>query len=114
MAQVIITERLKEEIEKKFKGESVKIFELMRSLEDSPHKGKFIGQVGGIIIKEIRYNNVFRFYFITDGYKLKVLGQNELTGLLIKFVRMSGKKDQQKVIDEIKYVLRNFGEGNFQ
>jgi hypothetical protein len=114
MAQVIITERLKEEIEKMFKGESVKIFELMLSLGNSPHKGKFIGQVGGIVVKEIRYGGCFRFYFITDGYKLKVLGQEELKGLLIKFVRMSDKKDQQKVIDEIKYVLRNFGEGNFQ
>jgi len=113
MAKVIITKQLEEEINRKFKGESVRIFDLMRSLEKSPRKGKVVGQVGGIVIKEIKYN-VFRFYFITDGYKIKVLGQNELTDILIKFVRMSDKKSQQKAIDEIKHILKNFGEGNFQ
>jgi len=112
MAKVIITKKLEEEINKKFKGESVRIFDLMRSLEESPHKGKVVGQVGGIVIKEIKYN-VFRFYFITDGFKIKLLGKDELEYLLIKFVKMSDKKAQQRVIDEIKYVLRNFGEGSF-
>jgi hypothetical protein len=112
MAEVIITKKLEEEINKKFKGESVKIFNLMRSLRESPHKGKIVGQIGGIVVKEIRYES-FRFYFITDGFKLKLLGKDELENLLIKFVKMSDKKNQQKVIDEIKYVLRNFGEDNF-
>jgi hypothetical protein len=112
MAKVIITRRLEEEINKKFKGESVKIFNLMYSLEESPNKGKVVGQVGGIIIKEIRYGP-FRFYFITDGFKIKLLGKDELENLLIKFVKMSDKKKQQKVIDEIKYILRNFGEEKF-
>ncbi len=48
------------------KGESIKIFELLYSLKQNPKKGKPIGQVGGILIKEIRYKS-FRFYFITDG-----------------------------------------------
>ena len=113
MAKVIITKKLGEEINKKFKGESVKIFDLMRSLEESPHKGKIVGQVSGIVIKEIRYGS-FRFYFITDGFKIKLLGKDELENLLIKFVKMSDKKTQQKVINEIKYVLRNFGEDNFE
>lgn len=112
MAKVIITKKLEEEINKKFKGESIRIFDLMRSLEEYPHKGKAIGQVGEIVIKEIKYDT-FRFYFITDGFKIKLLGKDELEDLLIKFVRMSDKKTQQKVIDEIKHILRNFGEGNF-
>jgi len=112
MAKVIITKRLEEEINKKFKGESVKIFNLMYSIEKSPHKGKIVGQVGGIIIKEIKYRS-FRFYFITDGYKIKLLGKDELNSLLIKFIRMSDKKTQQKVINEIKWLLRNFEEGKF-
>lgn len=112
MAKVIITKKLEEEINTKFKDESIKIFNLMYSLEKSPHKGKIVGQFGGIVIKEIKYN-VFRFYFITDGFKIKLLGKNELEDLLIKFVKMSDKKAQQKVIDEIKHILRNFGEGNF-
>jgi hypothetical protein len=112
MAKVAITKKLEEEINKKFKGESIQIFDLMHSLEEYPHKGKAVGQVGGIVIKEIRYN-AFRFYFITDGFKIKLLGKDELEDLLIKFVRMSDKKAQQKVIDEIKHILRNFGEEGF-
>ena len=83
MSKVIITKKLEEEINKKFKGESVKIFDLMRSLEESPHKGKIVGQVSGIVIKEIKYGS-FRFYFITDGFKIKLLGKDELENLLIK------------------------------
>ena len=109
MARVEIVEDLKREIFKKFKGESLKVFQIMRSLGDSPHKGKSLGHVGGLLIKELKYKS-FRFYFIVDGNKLKVFSKEELTDLLIKFVRMSDKKDQQKTIDEIKTILRKFGE----
>ncbi|MDO8516918.1 MAG: hypothetical protein Q7S33_02230 [Nanoarchaeota archaeon] len=109
MAKVIVTKKLEDEINKKFKGESVKIFELIYSLKDNPKKGKPIGQVGGILIKEIKYKS-FRFYFITDGMKIKLLNIEELSDLLIKFVRISDKKEQQKTIDEIKKILREFGE----
>lgn len=112
MAKVIITKKLEEEINKKFKGESVRIFDLMRSFKESPHKGKIVGQVSGIIIKEIKYGS-FRFYFITNGFKIKLLGKDELENLLIKFVKMSDKKNQQKIIDEIRHVLRNLREDNF-
>jgi len=112
MAKVIIANSLKEDIHKKFKKESVRIFELIYSLEENPHKGKPVGQVGGIVIKELKYED-YRFYFITDGFKIKMLKKEELNDLLIKFVRMSDKKAQQKVIDEIKNILRSFGEEGF-
>jgi len=112
MAKVVIASELEEEINKKFKEESVQIFSLMYSLEENPYKGKELFHLGKILLKEIRYET-FRFYFITDGYKLKFLKVSELQNLLIKFVRMSDKKDQQKVIDEIKHVLRNIGEEGF-
>ena len=112
MAKVIIPEYLEKEINKKFKGESVEIFELMYSLEKNPHKGKILGNAGGIIIKELKYKN-FRFYLITDGYKLKVLSVEELSDLLIRFVRMSDKKDQQKTINEIKNILLKIGAEGF-
>lgn len=108
MARVIITKKLEEEINKKFKKESIKILELMYSLRENPKKGQVLTQIGGILIKELRYKN-FRFYFITDGLKIKLLQINELSDLLIKFIRMSDKKDQQKTIEEIKEFLRNFG-----
>ncbi len=112
MVKVIITKKLEEEVNKLFKKESIKIFELMKNLEESPHKGKAVGQVGGIVIKELKYGS-YRFYFVTDGFKIKMLKKEELSDLLIKFVRMSDKKDQQKIIGEIKYILRNLGEENF-
>ncbi len=112
MAKVIITRKLEEEIYKVFKKESTRIFELMYALEENPHKGTAVGNIGGIIIKELRYGG-FRFYFITDGFKIKMLQKEELNNILIKFIRMSNKKDQQKIIDEIKDILRKIGESGF-
>lgn len=112
MAIVIITKTLEKEINRAFKKESIKIFELMKSLGRSPNKGKYLAKIGGIIIKELKYNS-FRFYYITDKFKIKLLDINELNNLLIKFVRFSNKKNQQKVIDEIKRVLRSFGSEGF-
>lgn len=112
MAKVEIVRSLLEEIGKKFKGEAHNIVDLMESLENNPKKGKPVGCVSGIVIKELKYNS-FRFYFITDGYKIKMLNEDALKDLLIKFVRMSDKKDQQKVIDEIKSVLASLGEEGF-
>ena len=112
MAKVSIAESLKNEILKKFKEESKIIFRQMHSLGNNPHKGKSLGHVGGIIIKELRYKN-FRFYFITDGYKLKIMDESKLVDLLIRFVRMSDKKAQQETINEIRKILLNFGPEGF-
>lgn len=112
MAKVVIVNSLFKEIQKKFKGETHKIIDLMETLEKNPKKGRLLGNVGGIIIKEIKYKS-FRFYFITDGYKLKLLDEESLNEILIRFVRMSDKKEQQKVINEIKDVLRKVGKEGF-
>src|SRR3989338_11407636 len=108
----MIAEKLKEEILKKFKQESKKIFRQMYSLQNNPRKGKLLGNVGGIVIKEIKYGN-FRFYFITDGYKIKIMDESLLTELLIRFVRMPDKKGQQQTIDEIRKILTNIGSKGF-
>lgn len=113
MAKVIIVESLEHEILKKFKKESEEIFKLIYELEDNPYKGKELSRVSGIVIKELRYKS-FRFYFITDGFKIKFMKKEELNDLLIKFVMMSDKKTQQKTIEEIKKVLRSFGERGFE
>jgi len=112
MAEVIIVDSLKNEIYKKFKEESKKIFKLIYSLKTNPKKGKELGQVQGLVIKELRYKN-YRFYFLAKGHLLKVLGIDDLKELVIKFIRMSDKKSQQKTIEEIKHILRNLGEGEF-
>ena len=112
MVKVVITKSLEKEIDKTFKKESIKIFSLLLSLKENPKKGKIVGVVGNTVIKEIKYKN-YRFYFITDGYKIKMLLISELQDILIKFIRMSTKKDQQKVIDEIKQILRFFNREKF-
>ena len=112
MAKVEIIRSLAKEIQKKFKGESHKIISLLRGLEQNPRKGRKLGSVGGIIIKEIKYKS-FRFYFLTNGYKLKLVDEESLTEILIKFVKMSNKKEQQKTINEIKNILKKIGEKIF-
>lgn len=112
MAKIEIVTSLFNEIKKKFKTKSHKIIDLMESLKTNPKKGKPLGSVAGIVIKEIRYEG-FRFYFITDGYKLKFFNQESLTDLLIRFVRMSDKKHQQQTINEIKKILINLGFNGF-
>ena len=112
MAKVEIVESLFLEINKKFKKESVEVLQHLKSLESSPHKGKTLGTVGGVIIKELKYSG-FRFYFITDGFKLKCLDKETLIDLLLRFVRMSDKKHQQQTINEIKHVLITIGVSGF-
>jgi len=112
MAKVIITPALEEEIDKTFKHESIEIFSLLCTLKDNPKKGKEVGCIGDVVIKEIKYKK-FRFYFITDGYKIKFLKIEELNDIIIKFVRMSQKKDQKETIEQIKNVLRKLGKEGF-
>jgi hypothetical protein len=112
MAKVEIIFSLVKEIERKFKGEAHKIIDLMESLENNPKKGKVLGSAAGMAIKELRYKS-FRFYFITDGYRLKVMDEESLTDLLMKFVRMSDKKEQQQTIDEIREILIRLGPSGF-
>ena len=94
MAKVEITETLYLEIEKKFKQEGHKVIDFLETLENHPKKGKALGIVGNILIKEIKYKS-FRFYFIGDGYKLKCFTEEQLVDELLRFVRMSDKKHQQ-------------------
>jgi hypothetical protein len=42
------------------------------------------------------------------------MDESSLTDLLIRFVRMSDKKDQQQTIDEIRKILLNFGSEGFK
>jgi len=112
MAKVEIIVSLLEEIQKKFKGESHKIIDLLEKLENNPKKGRLLGNIGGVAIKELKYKT-FRFYFITDGHRLKVIDESKLTDLLIRFVRMSDKKQQQETINEIRRILIDLGSKGF-
>ncbi|MAF99048.1 MAG: hypothetical protein CMH61_00395 [Nanoarchaeota archaeon] len=113
MARVEIVQSLKDEVLKKLKKDSKTMFRLMQSLGENPQRGKTLSTVAGIVIKELKYKN-FRFYFVTDGFKLKCMGEKELVDLLLRFVRMSDKKHQQKTINEIKNVLQTLGPMGFK
>lgn len=112
MVKVEIVLSLFEDIEKTFKKEADKIFDLIETVQSNPNKGKTVGNVAGIVIRELKYKN-YRFYFILDGFKLKFLNKEELQDLLLKFVRMSDKKRQQSTIDAIKDILRKIGPSGF-
>lgn len=113
MAKVEIIDSLRDKVHKKFKGESITVFKHMKSLGENPRKGKLLGQVSGFIIKELKYKR-FRFYFIVEGDKLNFYSKEELVDLLIRFVRMSDKKAQQKTISEIREVLLKIGPNGFR
>lgn len=112
MAKVEIVKSLYTEILKLFKKESVTVLQHLKSLEKHPKKGKLLGTVGGIVIKELRYKG-FRFYFLADGFKLKFIDKEGLADLLLRFVRMSDKKHQKEAITEIRRILLTIGPKGF-
>lgn len=105
MVKILIVKGLFRSIKKRFSSSEVgQILDLFESLRHSPRKGKTVGVMNSIVVKELKYKK-YRFYFITDGFKIKFLRVTDLKSLVIKFVRMSDKKNQKKVISEIKDVL---------
>lgn len=112
MAKIEILESLYMNIEKKFKREAHKVLDLIYTLEENPKKGKELIQIGGILIKELKYKS-FRFYFLVDGFKFKFFSEEELIDILLRFVRMSNKKYQQETIDEIRNILIKIGPKGF-
>ena len=114
MVKIEIVKSLVLKIKKEFNNvEANEIIDLIESLEDNPKKGKLLSSVGGIVIKELKYKK-FRFYFISDGFKLKCLREEDLVDLLLRFVRMSDKRHQQKTINGIKHILHKIGPSGFK
>lgn len=104
MIKIIILKSLRDDIFKTFKRDSLKIYDLIKELRQHPNKGKVLGHVGKISIRELKYKT-FRFYYIVDGYRLEFFNKEKIQELLIKFVRMSKKNNQKKTIKEIKDLL---------
>ena len=110
MIQVKVSPILVKNVKKVFKQKSKQIFELMHSLKQNSQKGDLVAQIGGIQLREIRYNSVFRFYYFSNEQLVKILNEDELQMILIKFEAMSKKgKEQQEVIDKLKADLKKYG-----
>jgi len=108
MIKILVLHSLRNEIYKRFKKDALKIYKLINSLKKSPNKGDILGHVGNTSIRELKYDT-YRFYFILNGNELSLYNKEKLHELLIKFVRLSKKNDQQNTIDEIKTILKKLG-----
>ena len=64
-----------------------------------------LGHIGHISIRELKYKS-FRFYFILDGHRLDLINKDMIKELLIRFIAISKKNNQQKTIEEIKKILK--------
>ncbi|MFP4567502.1 MAG: hypothetical protein ACLFN8_01015 [Candidatus Woesearchaeota archaeon] len=74
----------------------------------SPADGDFVTLITNIVIREERLKS-FRFYFIVQDSKKHIITKEELKNLIIKFVALSKKNNQQHVIDKLKEDLKKFG-----
>ena len=74
----------------------------------SPSEGDFVAMISSIVIREKRLKS-FRFYFIIKDTKKHIVTEEEIKNLIIKFVALSKKNNQQEVIDKLKEDLRKFG-----
>jgi hypothetical protein len=74
----------------------------------TPSDGDFIALISNIVIREKRLNT-FRFYFIVKDDKKHVITKEELKELIIKFVAVSKKNNQQEVINKLKEDLKKVG-----
>ncbi len=103
--KITISKNLRNDIYKKFKKDSTKVYSLINSLKENIHKGEYLGRVSNIIIKELKYEN-YRIYFVIDEGKLMLFEKDELKDLLIRFLEISKKNEQQKTMNKIKSVLK--------
>ena len=105
MIEFIFTISFLKKLKKVFgKKNALVVLDFLEDLKKNPNKGKTLTHIGDIQIKEIKYNS-FRFYFIVSKNSLKLVLKDDLKDLLIKFVDLSKKNDQQEVINKIKDLL---------
>lgn len=110
MIKIKISPILVKQIKKTFKNKSKSIFKWMTKLKENSNVGDFLAHFGGIELRELKYDNVFRFYFFSNERAIKILDRNELEYILIKIIAMSKKgKEQQKMIDKLKKELKDKG-----
>lgn len=95
------------ELKKHFSKSEAKKIIIKLSLT-SPSEGDYIARISNIIIREKKIKT-FRFYFITQDNKKHIITKQELKEMIIKFVALSKKNNQQRVIDKLKDDLNRYG-----
>ncbi len=106
MVKVRIDDGLIKKLERKFGRADLKsIHKMFLSLEDNPLQGDMLKAFGAIVLKEIRYKS-FRFYFLHSKDLLIIKDPARLRDEIIRFIDMSKKNDQQRVIYGLKDMLK--------
>lgn len=83
--------------------------DLLLKLKDIvPTDGSFIARIGNVVLKEKKLST-FRFYFIYDNKQFLLLDEDELKRLIIRFIDVSKKNDQDRVITKLRADLKNNG-----
>jgi len=106
MVIVRIDKSLVKKLEKRFNKKELKeLKKIFLSLEDNPYQGDILCAFGSLVLKEKKYKT-FRFYFLHSRKILIIKDLDMLKDEIIRFIEMSKKNDQQKVIDKLKEMMR--------
>jgi len=106
MVIVRIDESLIKKLEKRFNKQELKeIKNLFLSLQDNPFQGDLLYAFGNVVLKEKKYKT-FRFYFVHSRKILIIKDVEELKDELVRFLEMSKKNNQQKIIKKLKNMIK--------
>lgn len=110
MVIVRIDDSLIKKLEKIFnKKELSELKQLFLSLQENPYQGDLIYAFGNFVLKEKKYKT-FRFYFLHSRKILIIKDIDKLKDEIIRFIEMSKKNNQQKIIDKLKEMIKKLGE----
>jgi len=105
MVIVRIDKSLVKKLEKRFNKKELKeLKKVFLSLEENPYQGDLLYTFGNFVLKEKKYKT-FRFYFLHSRKILIIKDIEKLKDEIIRFIEMSKKNDQQRVIDKLKAMM---------
>lgn len=105
MVIVRIDDSLVKKLEKRFNKKELKeLKQLFLSLQDNPYQGDLIYAFGNFVLKEKKYKT-FRFYFLHSRKILIIKDIEKLKDKIIRFIEMSKKNDQQRIINKLKEMM---------
>lgn len=105
MVIVRIDKTLVKKLERRFNKKELKeLKKIFLSLQENPYQGDLLYAFGNFVLKEKRYKT-FRFYFLHSKKILLIKDVQKLKDEIIRFIEMSKKNDQQRVIDKLKEMM---------